>query len=268
MNCPINRDGLIESYLLGRLGEKERDGFEQHYFECEACFERLQMLRALRHELDRGREALGVPAPVRRRDQGPRSWAWTTSLAAALAAAVGISVIWSMARPTPPTGESKVPTRVEPQPPVPPAQATPELAALGRFEPPEFAPPRLRGVSSEATRRFHAAMSRYSGGDFAGALAELESASRMAPEAPGPRFFLGICLLLESRIEEGTERLRETVALGDTPYLEEARFYLAKGLLLGGDQAAAEAELEETIALEGDLEDEARELLDRLRTIP
>jgi hypothetical protein len=110
-------------------------------------------------------------------------------------------------------------------------------------------------------------MSRYGDGDLAGALPELEIASRMAPEAPGPRFFLGVCLLLESRVEEGVERLRQTVALGDTPYLEEARFYLAKGLLLGGDRAAAEAELDQVIALEGDLEGEARELLERLGTI-
>ena len=151
------------------------------------------------------------------------------SLAAALAAAVGISVIWSLARPSPPVGQPDVPARVEPRQTPRPAPAVLELATLGRISRREFFPPRLRGVSSEATRRFHAAMSHYNEADFAGAVPALETASRMAPQAPGPRFFLGICLLLESRIEEGVEKLRETVELGDTPYLEEARFISPRG---------------------------------------
>ena len=49
MKCEdVKGRDLIEGYLVGRLDESERESFERHYFECEACFEDLQTFRALR----------------------------------------------------------------------------------------------------------------------------------------------------------------------------------------------------------------------------
>jgi len=36
-NCKFN--GLIDDYLLGKLNEKKREKFEEHYFNCEQCFQ-------------------------------------------------------------------------------------------------------------------------------------------------------------------------------------------------------------------------------------
>ena len=47
----------------------------------------------------------------------------------------------------------------------------------------------------------------------------------------------------------GIERLRATIALGDSPYLEEAHFNLAKALLRRKDFGAAEAQLKALIQL-------------------
>ena len=41
----VLQDDLAIAYLRGELGEAERDVFEQHYFECADCFERLCDLR-------------------------------------------------------------------------------------------------------------------------------------------------------------------------------------------------------------------------------
>jgi len=37
-NCKFN--GLIDDYLLGKLNEKKREKFEEHYFNCEQCFQK------------------------------------------------------------------------------------------------------------------------------------------------------------------------------------------------------------------------------------
>lgn len=37
-NCKFN--SLIDDYLLGKLNEKKREKFEEHYFNCEQCFQK------------------------------------------------------------------------------------------------------------------------------------------------------------------------------------------------------------------------------------
>ncbi|MCJ7680803.1 MAG: zf-HC2 domain-containing protein, partial [Candidatus Aminicenantes bacterium] len=34
--------GLIDDYLFNRLDEREKEKFEEHYFNCPACFEELK----------------------------------------------------------------------------------------------------------------------------------------------------------------------------------------------------------------------------------
>ncbi len=42
MECKINnRTELIEKYLSGELSEQEKESFEEHYFECDECFQEL-----------------------------------------------------------------------------------------------------------------------------------------------------------------------------------------------------------------------------------
>ena len=36
-----NFDNLIDDYLLNKLDEKEKENFEEHYFNCERCFEKM-----------------------------------------------------------------------------------------------------------------------------------------------------------------------------------------------------------------------------------
>jgi hypothetical protein len=44
----VEEHDLAESYLAGRLSDSERDAFEAHYFDCEACLERLETAEGFR----------------------------------------------------------------------------------------------------------------------------------------------------------------------------------------------------------------------------
>ncbi|MBN2198304.1 MAG: zf-HC2 domain-containing protein, partial [Candidatus Aminicenantes bacterium] len=39
-SCPHRK--LIDDYLLNRLGEDEKNRFEEHFFNCRFCFEELK----------------------------------------------------------------------------------------------------------------------------------------------------------------------------------------------------------------------------------
>lgn len=64
--CPA--EDRLDDYLLNRLKEADRAGFEEHFFNCDACFraavERDSLLRALR---SKGGALFGPEAPPERR---------------------------------------------------------------------------------------------------------------------------------------------------------------------------------------------------------
>jgi Putative zinc-finger len=88
MNCnEVEQREILESYLLDRLAEPEREEFEKHYFECASCFSQLQTRLAVQAELQH------QPAmPARARGASFRlGWAWAPAfVTVALLLAVGI----------------------------------------------------------------------------------------------------------------------------------------------------------------------------------
>lgn len=248
MNChDIRKRELIERYLVGALNESEQEAFERHYFECAECFEALKDYRDLQAELQRMGPSIRAE-PLR--GSGLRPWFLPASAAiAVLVLALGL---WQW-----------FPWEIRPSP----STMIPSLNALARLEPPPYTPATLRGSGDDARRQFREAMNHYVEGDYGAAIPGLLSASKLDANAPDISFFLGICHLLEDQTDAGAESLRKTVDLGDSPYLEEAHFYLAKAFLQQADLASAKAELLKTIELEGKLEGEARHLLQTLEGI-
>jgi tetratricopeptide (TPR) repeat protein len=145
------------------------------------------------------------------------------------------------------------------QPPAPAPVVA--LSLLASVEPPAYIPLSLRGPRNEAAARFDAAMRRYVARDYAGAIPDLSAAARLSPSAPHVSFFLAICQLLTDQLDVAVAGLQNTIVLGDSPYLEEAHYYLAKARLRQGDVRAAQTELKRTIELRGQLEADARRLL-------
>jgi predicted Zn-dependent protease len=131
---------------------------------------------------------------------------------------------------------------------------------LARFVPPAYQP----GMGVAESQEFKRAMEQYLKGDDATALAGLRAVSKAQPDSVEIRFYLGICLLLTNDRSAGIQDLRSVVAVGDTPYLEWARFYLAKALIGAHDIAQAEQQLKSVIEMHGEFEKQAQVLLSQI----
>ena len=256
MECAqIKREEVVERYLTGSLGPQERESFEEHYFACEQCFAALQAHRALQAELSAsGPQIRAMPAP------NPTAWRWTAAMATAAVVILAVlGIRWGMkpdlSPPAPPTQTMQ------------PGPAGPSLAELARFDPPTYTPAVLRGAQDEAMRKFRAAMKHYRQGEYARAITGLREAAKLNPKDAGALFFLGVSYLLSGQTDDGIAALQQSVALGDTPYLEDAHYYLAKAFLHKNDLAGAEAELQKTVQLKGDLESKAQELAQAIQAL-
>ena len=133
---------------------------------------------------------------------------------------------------------------------------------LAQFEPPPYSPDDRR-VSSH-TRQFQGAMEHYVKRDFAGAIPGLRASVAAQADGPEAQFYLGICSLLIGDRTAGVHDLQSVIGAGDTPYLESARFILAKALLGTGDVSGTRGQLEKVIAMHGDLEKRSESLLTQI----
>jgi tetratricopeptide (TPR) repeat protein len=263
MNCEhVMNSEVAEKYLLGHLSEAEQKAFEQHYFECPRCFDELQTYRALQAELKQTAMVI-QREPIVQRAVSPWTWA---AAATAVLLVVGIGYRLERPRPASPS-PSAAPTMPAPNVERPRATRVPSLSELGEVRPPNYTSVILRGAPDEAAQRFHEAMLHYVERDYAATIPGLHAALRLNSKAPDINFFLGICYLLTEQTDSAIAQLRRTAALGDTPYLEETRFYLAKAYVRKADLVAAQTELKKVILLHGEREKVARELLRQLESL-
>jgi hypothetical protein len=272
MSCEvIAAQGVAERYLLGQLNEPEQEAFERHYFGCDRCFDELKTLEAMRAELS-GTAATSAARATR------QAW-WPVWLGAATAGVLIAAIGFWMMRPNRETRLTPGPGAARPVASSPPAVAAPpapplttppvstpavSIAELARFDPPTYTPPVLRGPEDDARRAFREAMTLYGRGDHRGAIAGLRKSASLDPSAADASFFLGVSQLLAGQPKEGVAELRRTVALGASPYLEEAYLYLAKGSLQLRDVDGGRRALRSMIALGGDRQREAKELLTQI----
>ena len=89
-------------------------------------------------------------------------------------------------------------------------------------------------------------------------------AAKSDPTNAAASFFLGICYLIQNRDDDAVAQFKATIALGDSPELEEAHFYLAKALLRRQDLSGALAELRLAEAMHGPRQAEERSLIEKL----
>jgi tetratricopeptide (TPR) repeat protein len=272
MDCArVASEEILEGYLVGRLTEEDREAFEGHFFECAHCFDDLRLLQAVQGGLRQG----SVEVQARKRGRWFR-WAPAAGLAAAAAPALAVLVLWM--RSAPPSGppeaaksspppQVQLPDAPKPQPPPPAVVSRPSLEELARIEPARYEPRRFRDLPDEATRRFQSGMEHYRKADYAGAVADLREAARLDPDAPHIPFYLGISHLMLGHDDAAIDWLRATIALGDSPYREDAHFYLAKAFLRRNDLGAAEIQLRTLIELRGSGSGEAKRLLTQVERL-
>lgn len=261
MTCEdVDTGEIVEQYLRDEISPESREEFEQHYFECDRCFDLLQTYRATRLELARSRNGTlhDVQAGWVRR------WGWLP--AAAVVLMTTSLVFWRSASDTPLPRETGTPVVTA----APPESASPSvtLADLARVEPPAYDAAQLRGVQDEATARYQDAMRQYQQREYRAAAAGLAAATKLDPEAPHILFFLGVSQLMAAEPDAAIAALRRTIALGDSAFAEDAHFFLAKGYLQKRDVPAAERALAEVIERRGERQSDAQRLLDQLRALP
>lgn len=129
---------------------------------------------------------------------------------------------------------------------------------LAGFQAPDYMP------EPGGSKSFHAAMASYQNKDYANAASRLRTITIAKPGFVEARFYLGISLLLSGNRIAGIQELRTVTMAATGPYLEQARFYLAKGLIAEHDITRAEQQLQAVIAQHGDLETQATVLLGQI----
>ena len=249
MTCDeVERDEMVEDYVLGRLDEGPQEAFEDHYFGCAVCLARVRALQDARAELT-AQEA--APRQQKTRWQHPLR-VLAAAAALVLVARVG-QQLWS--------GDADIPPAAKPRPdivlPLPPSARGIEL--------PAYTPPRLRAVPTEAQRIFRDAMAAYVAGRCADATSGLRRALAVDPSFTQARFYLGVCELHGGRVDDASASLQRVIAAGESPYLEDAHFFLANAHIQRGDTERARQELRRVLALQGDRHEQAKRLLDELR---
>jgi TolA-binding protein len=271
MTCEqIERDEVVEQYLSGRLSSADQDDFEAHYFDCTRCQARLRVLEDVRGQLAREAAATrpGPSASQTLDAKRHRNVAWRVAAAGLAAAAVIVLAVRIMQTPelgTPPVPDAGSARGGDVTLRAPQSAPSPlDLRALAHIEPPRYEAPRLRATTTSAQREFRAAMELYVAGGYAKAAAGLRRALELDQSLVAANFYLAVCVLQSDQTDDGVSLLQRVIASGESPYLEDAHFFLAKARLRQGDIAAARAELTRVTALDGDRRTEARQLLAQL----
>ena len=259
MDCSrVVRDEIAEQYVTGRLGEDDQIAYEQHYFHCARCFEDLKNYRALRAELERVSALPRFPVLTGRR------LLW---VGAGTAAGIAITLLTLR--------QVRVPER-DVERAAPPAQAvqpTPRtaLSEFGAVDAPPYQLTTLRSTGDLATRTFRDAMRDYERGDYAASARGLAAAARLDPASTQTHFYLAASYLLSGDTAAAITALQTTIDRGESAYLEDARFYLAKAFIRRGNLDEARTELLRVASLKQGREREARSLLaalDAWRNVP
>jgi TolA-binding protein len=259
MNCrEVEEQDILERYTLDRLTDSERDAFEQHYFECDSCFEQVQTELAIHNELR------SFPRTKERRSFFGQARIWVP--ASAILAALFAAGAWWYTGRMPHVEQAVTPPAVTSPPAslAQPSTAAPSLDELARVEAPPYSEVVLRGVEDEAQTSFRSAMQRYVKQDYTGAIPGLRAAVRTSPQSAQFNFYLGACYLLTGQTEAAVQSLRRTISLNDPAYSEAAHFYLAKAYLRNHYVSRAETELRTAARPGGSKAVEAAEILRQL----
>jgi hypothetical protein len=220
-------DDRAARYVAGELSEADREAFEVHVLECDAC------RAAVEAHLDLA-DGLRRAAPRHVAARPPRTW---LPVAAALAATALAGTIVLRDRWTP------APTTIPPSPTV----AVPPMPVVDK---PDVVLPAgevlvTRGGAGRAfLEDFGPAIAPYREGDYALAADRLATLADRYPASFEVPFYRGVSLLLLGRASEAVEALTRAEALARGPQATEARWYLSLALARAGRTAEAARRLD------------------------
>jgi hypothetical protein len=216
----IAHEGLAAGFVAGTLGTAERERFEDHLIECPQCQAEVALGLRIRAVGEPSLRAapLAVPQPGTRR--------WMLPLVGVAAAAVIIAVL-------PPRGDRAA------------------LTALGGVPvAPVYLGVSVRAASDAAESTFDAsfddAMAAYQRAEWRVAFDALSALSQRSDAREASvmvHFFAGAAALMLDDAARADAEFATLLALADSPYHAEARYYRAKALLRLGRGREATREL-------------------------
>lgn len=235
MNCRLFAR-LADSYVRGKMPERLREAFEEHYFLCDSCSVDVRM----RDCLQRGAVAIsGHAAPV----SGARR-RWLPLAASLLAGVIAISVALYLLFPRNRglSGEF--------------------IEELTRVAPPVYMVSEARSQSIAGNAAFESAMEFYNRRDYLGALSILES---LASDGENPQivFFRGICYLQTQRPASALPEFDQILRVGAPSYHDDALYFKGVALLRLNQVTNARRQFRELAALRGPYSERAAMLLEK-----
>jgi tetratricopeptide (TPR) repeat protein len=230
----VDAEFVIPRYVAGTLSPPEGAAFEEHLLTCERCQQALTLAVAIRGALPKAKGGRTRDVP------------WFGLSLATLAVAAALAMVVLLPR-------DRVPESMQ--------------ALGGLTQPPVYLGVSVRQAPSQPDSLFADAMAAYAMGDYTVAAAELPRAIAAGADAVPAQFFAGASLLMIDRPTDAVEAFRSVIAAGDTPYLAEARYYLAKALLRLGQTDEALRELRTAAADGAEISGEARALADSVEAV-
>jgi len=234
---------VIERYVAGQLSESETVAFEEHLLVCDRCQRELTLAVAVREALP------AAETPPEQADAEPvtiRRLPWRGMGVAITLAAAAVATILILPR----------------------GRVSGPVAELGRVtQPPIYLGVPVRQAPARPDSVFGAAMSAYTAGDYSEAVAGLEAALAAGSDPAPSQFFRGASLLLLDRDRDAAGAFEAVVTAGESPYLAEAHYYLAKTLLRSGDAEGALAQLESASSADSEIAALSRALADSVTAL-
>jgi tetratricopeptide (TPR) repeat protein len=220
MNCErVEAEGLVGSYLTGRLDEEGSVALEEHVLGCDRCFEELELARVVRAGF-REMEAVNY-----RPGTSPRLSSRKPLLVAGLALAAVLAGVILLDR-----GDFGVQQDLTGQ------------VTIGPADLPPYIPVTLRDGADEASKSlFLSGMDAYAREDYEKALEDLKAAVEVDSTLLVRRLYLGASMSVLGRFEDAVPHLR--AAARDPALSDDARWLLAKSLIRRGEVDSGRREL-------------------------
>jgi hypothetical protein len=240
--CPSTIDpGVAHRYLGHSMTAEDAEAFEAHYLTCARCQADLRVGIAVRSE------TASTAAPQRVRRSWPRR---STIAAATVAAAVGIGLAVA----------SSV------------SDVDPRVAALGAVgDAPVYLGLAVRVADDVGSRSVAAsldsAMESYASRRYDEAAERLARAAASGADSIFTGFFRAASLQQIGATAQAIREFERVIAHGESPYLTEAHYYRAKGLLALGEVNDARSALSAAAGRSDAFAAVARALADSLRVV-
>jgi tetratricopeptide (TPR) repeat protein len=235
-----HRENIIGKYLSGVLSYEEKEGFEEHLFSCDPCFEEIRVREETAKLINEERQTLFADYLESQKAEA-REAVYSVSFGEKL-----VSLIWGKQRKLVFSTMAVAALAVTIFMVNNPFSPSP-MSKLYETEPFPFLKPAIRG-QDPGQRIFFEGMEYYEGQDYQRAAEKLEVALETNPELKEVRFYLGVIYYLRNDLDDALEHL--IIYTTNHPNSDKGHWYLAHTYLRKGNLQESLGEFRKVAELE------------------